>query len=301
MGLFLLIGVGYAAARGGILPLSATGPLTNLLLKVTLPATIFTSMIRPFDPSFARDAVVIVVINTVLLLLYAAISFGLGRLFRVPTGRRGIWMLCTTFCNNGFMGFPIAYALFGDEGLALAVMISIPTNLLMYSMGAGMVSLDRSAAGETQHLSIRQVLVSAVNLSIVLGIIFYAAQIPVPEVIFSPLEQLSNITTPLSMVITGMSLAGSPLSSLFRDRDAVTIVLTRLILLPLLTWALLLPLPVHNPLVPCVTLVIGAMPSASVCTAMAQRYGSCTELAARGVCLSSLLCMITLPLIALLL
>ena len=301
MGLFLLIGVGYGVVRGGLLPLSATGVLTSLLLKVALPATIFTSMIRPFDPSFARDALTIIGISTVLFFLYAAVSAGLTRVFRVPEGRRGIWMLCTTFSNNGFMGFPVAYALFGDEGLALAVMLGIPSNLLMYSLGASQVSLDRRADGTKERLSVKQVLFSAVNASILLGLIFYAAQIPVPEVIFSPLEQLSNITTPLSMLITGMTLAGSPLSSLFRDRDAITCVITRLVLLPLLTWALLLPIPVENPLVTCVTLIIMAMPSASVATAMAQRYGSCTELAARSVCLSSLLCMVTLPLIALLL
>ena len=301
-GLFLLIGVGYGAVRGGLLPLSSTGVLTSLLLKVAMPATIFTSMIRPFDPGFARDALIIVALSAVLFLLYAAISAGLVRVFRVPKGRRGIWMLSTTFCNNGFMGFPIAYALLGDQGLALAVMLGIPFNILMYSLGAAQVSQDRCAGGgEKERLSVKQVLFSAVNGSTLLGLIFYAAQIPVPEVIFYPLEQLSNITTPLSMLITGISLAGSPLSSLFRDRDAITGVLTRLVLLPLVTWLLLLPLPIENPLVTCVTLVIMAMPSASVATAMAQRYGSSTELAARLVCLSSLLCMVTLPLVAMLL
>lgn len=301
VGLFLLIGVGYGMVRGGLVPLSSTGALTSLLLKVALPATIFTSMIRPFDPSFVRDAVIIVVVSTVLFFLYAAVSAGLVKVFKVPKGRQGVWMLAATFCNNGFMGFPVAYALFGDEGLALAVMLGIPFNILMYSLGATQVSLDRCAGGEKTRLTVKQVLFSAVNGAILLGLIFYAAQIPVPEVIFTPLQHLSNITTPLSMLITGMSLAASPLPSLFRDRDAITCVVTRLILLPLLTWVLLLLLPIPNPLITSVILIIMSMPSAAVVTAMAQRYESDRELAARMVCLSSLLCMVTLPLIALLL
>ena len=301
VGLFLLIGVGYASVWGGLLPLSSTGVLTSLLLKITLPATIFTSMLRPFDPEFARDALIVVVIGTVLFFLYAAVSAGLARVFRVKEGRRGVWALCTTFSNNGFMGFPVAYALFGDEGLALAVMLGIPFNLLMYSLGAGQVSRDRRAEGEKTQLSLKQILFSAINGALLLGLLFYAAQIPVPEVIVSPLEHLSNITTPLSMLITGMTLAGGPLSSLFRDRDALTCVVTRLVLLPLLTWALLLPLPIPNPLITCVMLMIMSMPSAAVSTALTERYGGDRELAARSVCLSSLLCMVTLPLIALLL
>ena len=300
-GLFLLIGAGWGSVRLKLLPLSSTGVLTSLLLKVTLPATIFISMLQPFDPDFVRDAVLIVVISTALFLLYAALGRLLVRPLGVPAGRRGIWMLCATFCNNGFMGFPVTYALFGDEGLALAAMLVIPSNLLMYSLGVSQAALDGAEQQGRARLSWRSILFNAANVSILLGILFYAAQIPVPEVILTPLTHLSNITTPLSMLITGITLAGSPLSSLFRDRDAISCVCVRLVVFPLLTWLLLLPLPVSNPLVSCVILIIMAMPSASIGTAMAERYGSSRDLAARIVCLSSLLCIITLPLISLLL
>lgn len=301
MGLFLLIGVGYAAVKLNRLPLSSTGVLTSLLMKVAMPATVFTSLIRPFDTSFIHDAFLMIGIGAALFFLYAAVSFWLSRwVFRVPQGRRGTWMLCATFSNNGFMGFPVAYALFGDEGMALAVMLSIPFNLLMYSMGAWQASLDGQGQGG-EKLSWRGILLNEINVTLFVGLVFYALQIPVPQVILTPLNHLSNITTPLSMIITGMILAGAPLASLFRDRDAITCVSARLVILPLLSCLLLLPVPLANPMVSRVILVVMAMPCASVTTAMAQRYRGSTELAARSGCLSSLLCIATLPLISLLL
>ena len=301
VGLFLLIGVGYGAVRLGLIPLSATKPLTDLLLKIALPATIFSSMIRPFDPGFVRDAATIIALSTALYLGYAGISWGLARLFRVPDGRRGMWMMCATFCNNGFMGFPVAYALFGEDGLALAVMLGVSFNVLLYSLGAKQASLDQPEGARAPKLSWKSVAFSAVNASILLGLVFYSLQIPVPQALLTPIQYLSNITTPLSMLITGMSLASGRLADLFRDRDAITCSCARLLILPVLTWLVMLPLPIANPLVVSVTLIIMAMPSPAVASAIAERYDGCRELAARAVCLSSLLCIATLPLISLLL
>ena len=54
VGLFLLIGVGFFAVRARLLPAESSKPMSTLLMKVTVPATIIHSMLRPFDPGFLR-------------------------------------------------------------------------------------------------------------------------------------------------------------------------------------------------------------------------------------------------------
>ena len=301
LGLFVLIGVGFAVARAGIVPESAIGPLTSLLLKVTLPCTIFSSMIRPFDLQFLRDSVEIIGIGLVIFPLLALLSRLLCRPFGVKEGDRGMWMLCCTFCNNGFMGFPVAYSLFGDEGMALAVMLGIPFNLYIYTMGARMVLMDRPQAPGEKKPSLRGTLITAVNGATLLGLVFYCLQIPMPEAVLSPIQNLSNITTPLSMMVTGMKLAGGHLPDVVRDRDVWSSSLVRLLLFPVLCWLLLKPLPLENPLVAGVTMIILAMPAPAAATILGQQYRGNADLAARTVFFSSLLCIATLPLVALLL
>ena len=97
------------------------------------------------------DGVIIIVIGLVLFPLYAALSWGISKVLKVPAGRRGIWSFGATFCNNGFMGFPVALALFGEEGLALAVMFGVPFNLLVYTWVCGWCALT---AAPTPSLSI---------------------------------------------------------------------------------------------------------------------------------------------------
>ena len=198
--LFLLIGAGYGVVRSGALPASASSAFSGLLMNVILPATILTSLVRPYDPAFIRDGVLTAVLGAVLILGYGLFCIPALCLFRVPEERRGIWILCCTFCNNGFMGFPITLALFGEEGLALAVFLAIPFNLLIYTAGPWLVCLDRPSSGDAQPSSWRAILFTATNLATLLGILLYALRIPLPAVIASPLGYLSDITTPLSSV-----------------------------------------------------------------------------------------------------
>ena len=301
VGLFLMIGVGFFAVRAGILSSGATVPLTALLMKITLPATIFSSMLRPFEASFLGDALLMFVLGLVFHLSYVVLSQPLLRLFRVPRGRRGMWTLCSSFCNNGFMGFPVAYALFGEEGLALAVMLGVPFNLLLYSLGAKLAADDGQKEEETGSVSWKKVLFSAVNGSILLGLVFYCLQIPVPDVLLTPIQYLSDVTTPLSMLVTGMNLAEGKLTDALLDRDVRSICLMRLLLFPIVTWGVVELLPIGNPLAVGVVVVIMAMPCAAATVVVGEEYDGCVELGARAVFVSSLLCIVTLPLISLLL
>lgn len=300
-GLFLLIAVGYGVVRFRVLPASASKLLSSLLMNVTMPATIFTSLVRPYDPAFLRSGLLEVALGLALYILYGILSALLARPFRVAKERRGVWIFACAFNNNGFMGFPIALALFGEEGLALAVFLGIPFNLLAYTTGATLMCMDRSAAGDAPPISWRSILLTVVNGATVLGLIFYAAQIPVPEVIDAPLTYLSDVTTPLSMLIIGMNLSGGSVSALLHNRDVFSSAFLRLLVLPLLTWGILLLLPIEDPLVLGVTLIIMAMPSPAVTSILAETYGGDTKFSSETVFLSSLLCLISIPLISLLL
>ena len=301
VGLFLLIGVGFFVVRSGLLPAEASKPMSTLLMKVTVPATIIHSMIRPFDPGFLRLGGCIFLIGAVIYPLFAGLSLALARLFQVPEGRRGMWCCCTTFCNNGFMGFPVALALFGEEGLTLTVILGIPFNLLLYSVGARMVCMDLPQSRSGHPLSWGRAVFSVINLSMAIGLLLYFTQLPLPQALSAPLGYLSDATTPLSMIITGMNLSQGKAADILRDRDVFTASGTRLLLFPLAAWALIRLIPGVDPLIAGAALINLAMPAPAAAALLGEQYSGCTQLAARTVFLSSLLCIVTIPLVSLLL
>ena len=300
LGLFLLIAVGFGTVRFGVMSRDVSGPLSRLLLKVTLPCTIFLSLLRPYDPAFFREVVTILVLGMVLFPVNALLSGPLARLFRVPRERQGVWAFCATFCNTGFMGFPIVLALFGEEGLSMAVVLNITFNILVYSMGARMI-----CSGEGVKVQWRTVLFTTINLSTVLGLIFYFAQLSVPAPVLTPLTHLSNLTTPLSMIVTGINLSGGAWNRLFHSKDALTAALARLVICPAASLLVLRAagalLPPGSSLMLSVIFIILAMPTPAVATILAEHYQADQEFAALAVFLSSLLCIVTIPLMTMLL
>ena len=293
--------MGFAAVRLKVVPAQTSKPLSSLLMKVTLPATVFASMIRPFDPDFLKLGLTAIALSLLFFSLFAPLTLTLSRLLRIPDGKRGMWCCCATFSNTGFMGFPVAYALFGDEGLILAVLINIPFNFLLYSVGVWMVCKDAPRDGARGGFSPRAILLTPLNVGLMLGLVFYFAQLSVPEAIFTPIQHLSNVTTPLSMLVTGMNLAQGKASDVIRDRSAITSSLTRLLVCPVIAWAIMRLIPGLDTLVMGVTLVIMAMPSPAATPIIGEQYNGNVQLGARVVFLSSLLCIVTLPLVSLLL
>lgn len=301
IGLFLLIAVGFGAVRLNILPAQAAKPMSALLMKITVPATVVTSMIRPFDPSFLRQGLVMLGVGVLLFGLFSLLSPWLSRLFRVPQGRRGMWSCCATFCNNSFMGFPVALAVLGEEGLALTVILAIPFNLLAYSVGAKMVCMDVDSGDSAPAVSWKKAIFSLINLATLVGVVLYVTQLPVPEAVLTPLRHLSNVTTPLSMVIIGMNLSQGSLADVVRDRDAFTASGVRLVLFPLLAWAVMRCIPGLDSLVMAAALLNMSMPSPAAATLLGEEYGGSVQMGSRIIFLSSLLCIVTIPFVSLLL
>ena len=320
LGLFLLIGAGFLAARLRILPKEASPYFSALLIKITLPCTIFISLAtKEYDPSFIKDSLLTLGIGLAAFPAMRLLGSAGARLLRVPEGKRGIWAYGCAYPNTGFMGFPICLALFGAEGLALAVIYNITFNIYVYSIGAmaiagdaahaagdaaGAVSASGSAGGQGSRAgrpSLKKVLFSGINFSVLLSLIFYFGRIPVPGPVAIPLTHLSNITTPLSMLITGIAIGQNRGAELFSDRDAWSASAARLLVCPLLLFAVLSHLPIQNRMIVSVVSVIMGMPVPGVTTVLAETYHGNLSMAAKLSLLTNLLSMLTIPLICMLL
>ena len=148
--------------------------------------------------------------------------------------------------------------------------------------------------------TVRTIVTTPVLLAVVAGLILYLSQAPVPELIRTPLEMISNMNTPLSMFITGMMIAESDLKKLFSRRGLASAILIRLAAIPAVCFILYRLLGVSG-MAAQVVLLLEACPCAAITSVFAIRFGCDQELAAGAVVGSTLFSIITLPLCALLL
>jgi len=135
------------------------------------------------------------------------------------------------------------------------------------------------------------------TISGIISIVLFFMQIPVPKMICSLSAGLSNLTGPLSMLVIGISIAAMELKDLFTDVKLLKFALIKLLAVPVAAMLLVCQV-IDNRLICEVFLVMMATPAASMCAMLSQQYGGDYELAAKGVALTTILSVVTMPIVS---
>ena len=134
-------------------------------------------------------------------------------------------------------------------------------------------------------------------IACITAMLLYFLQTPVPSFLQAFITNLGNLTAPLSMMIIGASLAQMPLKELFLDKKLLLFSLVKLLLLPAV-WMIMVNRVAEQEILRGVCLVMMATPAGSMTAMLAQQYGGDYETASRGVALTAVLSVVTLPLLA---
>lgn len=293
--LFILIFLGFFIGKRGIINKEYTPDLSRFVIEITMPVTVFCSII-------AQDSVGL--LNEIWQMMLLAAIFHVGtmclgllvvKIGRIPEKERGIWVFNFMFSNNGFMGLPLALAIFGNDGLFMMAICNVISNLLIFSVGLKLVTRYYPVK---EKISIRKMFVNNINIAVVIGFIFYLGQFPVPDVAVRLLDYISNITAGFSMIVVGLSLSRMNIKGVFLNKKLFVMTALRLIAIPLLCIGVFRLLPVQVPELLYMTLILtAALPSASSQTMLAEQYGTNVQDAGRSVFLTTLFSVVTIPIV----
>ena len=230
--LFFMILAGYASVRYGLIKMESKKAFSELLMNLVVPAMILESYMAEFDMKVFSNLMLTFGLGIILHALAVVVTLIVTK--KKKNDDAAILKFACIFSNAGYMGFPLIRALFGMEGLLYASAFLSIFTIFMWTIGYILVS------GEVDKKRIvRNICTQPSMISIVLGLIIYLGRIKVPAMISQPLGLLGAMNTPLSMIITGMMIAGSNLKRMFTDRRQVFIVEVRMFLIPALSFLLL--------------------------------------------------------------
>ncbi|WP_294570038.1 AEC family transporter [uncultured Subdoligranulum sp.] len=291
--LLLMILAGAACCKWGVFKPSEKSVLANILLYLVVPAMVLDSYMVEFDPATFHNLLLAFLLGALALLVGLAIAFA-GTLGTEKSVRPIMWFACA-FSNAGYMGFPLIRALFGTEGLLYASGFVTVFNILIWTIGTTVLS------GTVQLRQIaRNVVTCPCILAVAAGLVIYLCRIPVPEILTGPVGAVGDMNTPLSMIITGATIASSDLKKLLSNPNLFRTLAVRMLLVPAVTLGLFALLGLQG-MVPTIVLLLEACPCAAITTMFAIQYRHDEELAAGSVVFSTLGSIVTLPIYALLL
>ncbi len=284
--LFILIGVGYIATKAKLIKENGIRVCTDIVLYLATPCVIIKSFMREFEVAMLKQ--LLISILAAFLLHIFAIVLPMIVFKGKDLARRRVLRFGTAFSNAGFMCLPLQQAILGDIGVFYGATFVAVFNLLVWSYGVLCMS------GDKKMLSGKKLILNPGIIGLVIGILVFVLPISLPEVISSPIGHLSALNTPVPMLIIGYYLANSNLLKALKDAGSYLAIFLRLVVIPLVTLGVMVFLKADKELLIATTIVASA-PVATMTTMFASKYEQDVELSVNLVALSTLLSIITMP------
>lgn len=297
--LCIIMIIGYIAYKRKLITDEVAKKLSGIVINIANPALILSSVIGDNSRIQKEDVMLTVLVAVVMFAGLILVAGILPYLLGVKKEEYGAYRVMTVFSNIGFMGFPIISSLFGSGALLYASIFLVPYNLLVYTYGIWiMKKKDTDSTNAQSGLlgKIKQICNIGVIMSI-LAIIIYWFQLFFPLWINTSITMLSNMTAPLSMMIIGAGMAVIDMKKMFTDKRLLIFSLLKLLPFPIIGISIL-KLFTDNSMLLGVTMVMLAVPAGSMTSMLAQQYNGDYELTTEGVTLTTILSVVTLPLVS---
>lgn len=295
--LFAIVVVGYVAGRLGYFENGFDRHLSRLVINITCPALILSSSMSGELPD-RRYILPLLGISILTYVVLTAAAWVLSRILTRKVADRGVVAFALVFGNVGFMGYPVVASIFGHQAVFYAAVLNVVNTFAVFTIGTMMIT---GGEGSDAERFSKKVLYSTPMLSAYLSMLIVALGIDnIPDYVSQPLTMIGNITVPAALLIIGSSMSHLPLRALMGNLTVYGTTLFRLALLPVGVHFLCLSLG-FDPFVTSINTVVIAMPVATYGTILCLKYNRDTTLIAEVTFITTLLSMLTIPLLVLLL
>ncbi len=294
--LFLMLMVGFFARKKGIIDTAASKKLSALIVNIGQPAMIMNPLFaKTFEKNAAIEGLNMFLLGLGVHVFCCIFAFFSVKIFKDPDERK-ISEFSIIFANAGFIGFPILTSVFGDIGTFWGCFYIVAFHLFVWTWGMMILARGR----EDIKMTFKKALINLGTVPCAIGVAVYllTAIVEIPEgvrgIVVDCTGYLTNLCTPISVLIVGSLLATRTFRQIFCDKKVYFTCLCRLVLIPVSVCLIckLIGLPDH--MILFATLVSG-LPAATNVTMFAELYEIVPGYAAQAVGVSSLFTFLTLP------
>ena len=296
--LFFYMLIGYVMARKGLLKAEHSKLLSFLVVNIANPALILNGCFQCTEEISVSKIANILLLACLIFVGLILLAMVMPRILRAKHGDFGSYRVMTLFSNIGFMGLPVISAAYGGIAVLYASIFLLPFNLLIYTYG--IAQIREKTKKTTSERRVSSLLKKVCNIGVVaciaaLVLCFFHVQLP--EGVRSAVTGLSNLTAPLSMFVIGSSFCEISLREMVMDIRLLVFSVLKLIVLPFVAM-LLLRLFIQDAILLEVCYVLLAAPVGSMTAMLSKQYGGNTELTVKGVALTTICSVVTIPLVA---
>lgn len=287
---------GYGLVKCGKIKEEHIPNFAVLLLYVCSPCLSINSFSRvAFTPELGKQLILFFLLSMAIQLGVLLLAYGILRKKGEQDVRYRIYSIAVTLANCAFMGVPLMEALLPEYPAAVAcsAVYSFGMNILAWTVASYIIS------GDKQYIRPKKILINPCTVVLPLSLFLFISDYQLPAFLNDAIYTMGRVSTPLCMLIMGMRLATSDLKKVFTSADTYVITLLKQMLIPgvMLLMMALLPLPREMQISMYILL---CCPVASMVLSFAEMIGKGQRTAADLMLGSTILSIITIPLMMLL-
>jgi len=286
--LFILIFLGVFFSKKNVITEKGVKTLTDIVLYSVTPCVIVKSFIREYDEKALKGILLSFLAATIVHIVFIILANLI--LHDKSDARKRVLRYGGIFGNCGFMSLPIQAAILGDDGVLYCASFIAIFNFFSWTYGIIEMS------GDKKNMSVKKVFINPGVVSLCIGFLIFIFSIPIPKVIYNPIDYMSALNTPIPMLIIGYHLSKSDLKVAIKDFRCFYGCVAKLVILPVVAMAVLHLIGFRGNLF--VSTAISALsPTAAYTTIFSYKYGKATDLSVNMISLSTILSLITMPLL----
>jgi len=295
--IFIMIIPGIILKKKNIIDDGQTRGISAVLVNVTWPCMVIDAMQMPYSDEVFSGSKYIFMLLVIIFLLIFAVAAATVKGLRLKRAQAGILAFMLIFGNTGFIGLPVMNALYGKEAVFYASMVEMANDILMFTVG---IMLIQISAGAETKFRLKEFLSPGI-FGVIIGFALFLMGITLPEFLGKSVSVIGAATTPLSMIVIGSQLGGIRLKELAGDKSIYAASFIKLLIVPAIALLIVRFAFGDVSLLAKVVIMSFAMPGAACTVIFSQQYNSDADFAAKGVLMSTLFCLATIPVFAVLL
>lgn len=295
--IFVMIIPGIILKKKNIIDENQTRGISAVLVNVTWPCMVIDAMQIPYSEEIFNGSKYIFLLLVIIFLIIFAVAAAAVKALKLKRDQAGILAFMLIFGNTGFIGLPVMNALYGKEAVFYASMVEMANDILMFTIG---IMLIQISAGAKTRFSLMEFLSPGI-FGVLIGFALFLLGITLPEFLGKSVAAIGAATTPLSMIVIGSQLGGIKLRALAADVSIYAASIIKLLAVPVIAFLIVRYAFGDVSLLAKVVIMSFAMPAAACTVIFSQQYNSDADFAAKGVLMSTLFCLATIPVFAILL
>ena len=292
--LFLMILMGYVIVKLGLVTDDDSKILSKIVLYIVIPCVMINAFQIDYTPDKVQGMFLALVASVVLQVLLLIAVWIMGKIFHLNE----VEVASIYYSNSGNLSVPIVTYVLGDEWVVYGCVFMAVQLIFMWTHGKYIIS-----SGD--RIDWRKIVLNINMIAIFIGAVLFLLKIHLPVIVDDTLRAVGSTIGPVSMIVTGMLIAGMNLRDIFTNRRVYAVTFLRLLLVPVLALIILKisGLVTWHPQGEKILLVIFLAvitPSASTITQMCQVYGGNSKYSSAINVMTTLLAIVTMPIMVLL-